>query len=234
MNDVAALTPGDQVKAVLTKLQDLNPGYASGAEIDRFTTHVIQNSAVVEFKIFTSRVHDISPVRALGGLKRFECGGTGTNGQVSDLRALRGLALNFLDIWGTQVADLTPLEGMPLHTLVADRNKTSTELSALKSLPLGNLQCSFTRVSDLSPLHGMPLTELYIVETEVTDLSPLEGLKLTTIQLTPGRITRGFDALRRMSSLKTIGVEVDYAKQLPVDEFWRKYDAGEFGKTNHK
>jgi serine/threonine protein kinase len=235
MNGVAALTPEDQVKAVLKKLQDLNPGYASGSDIDRFTSHVIENNAVVAFKIFTSKAHDISPVRALGGLKRLECPGTGFNGQVSDLRPLRGLALTHLDIWATQVADLTPLEGMPLNTLIADRTKI-TELSSLKSLPLGNLQCSFTRVSDLSPLHGMPLTALYIVETDVTDLSPLEGLKLTTIQLTPERITRGFDALRRMKSLKTIGVDVDYAKQLPVDQFWKKYDAGEFGKpaTNER
>ncbi len=229
MNDVAALAPEDQVKAVLKKLNELNPEYASGNDTERFMSRVIERNVVVEFKIFTSRVHDISPVRALGALRRFDCAGASTNGQVSDLRPLRGLGLNYLGIWGTQVVDLTPLDGMPLNTLVMDRSKV-TDLSALKSLPLGNLQCSFTRVSDLSPLHKLPLIELYMVETDVTDLSPLEGLKLTTIQLTPARITRGFDVLRHMKSLKTIGVDEDYAKRLPADQFWKKYDAGEFGK----
>jgi hypothetical protein len=45
---------------------------------------------------------------------------------------------------------------------------------------------------------------------------------------TPKNITTGLNALRDMKSLNSIGTS--YTDKLPPDEFWKKYDAGEFGK----
>jgi hypothetical protein len=36
------------------------------------------------------------------------------------------------------------------------------------------------------------------------------------------------DVIRKMDTLKTIGL--NYKTKFPADEFWKKYDAGEFGK----
>jgi hypothetical protein len=40
------------------------------------------------------------------------------------------------------------------------------------------------------------------------------------------------DVLRQMKSIRLIGVRVQ--NPLPPDDFWKKYDAGEFGKPNRR
>jgi hypothetical protein len=54
-------------------------------------------------------------------------------------------------------------------------------------------------------------------------------MNLTTIFFTPKNITKGIGLIRQMKSLKTIGPTWDTNK-FPPAEFWKKYDAGEFGK----
>ncbi|HEX4132580.1 MAG TPA: hypothetical protein VHZ24_21285 [Pirellulales bacterium] len=88
-------------------------------------------------------------------------------------------------------------------------------------------------MSDLSPLQGMPLTYLYCGFTQVSDLSPLQGMNLTDVFVTPKNITKGLDVLRQMKSLKTIALGHGMEKFAPA-EFWKKYDAGEFGKLDQK
>lgn len=146
---------------------------------------------------------------------------------VSDLSPLKGMPLKHLLIWGTKVADLSPLTGMPLtelniaSTLVAD-------LSPLKGMPLDHVVFNHTPIVDLSPLRGAPLEYLTIDRCGVSDLSPLDGMKLNTILFTPRNITKGINSIRRMKSLKTIGNHE--SEPFPAEEFWKKYDAGEFGK----
>jgi Leucine-rich repeat (LRR) protein len=101
-------------------------------------------------------------------------------------------------------------------------------LSPLRGMPLTTLSFYTTNVSDLSPLYGMPLTGLFCNGTPAFDLSPLQGMNLAELQFTPKNITKGLDVARQMKSIKTIGTE--YSKVFPAAEFWKKYDAGEFGK----
>jgi hypothetical protein len=56
-------------------------------------------------------------------------------------------------------------------------------------------------------------------------------MQLTLVFFTPSKITDGIDAIRRMKSLQTIGLSGEGKEQFPPDEFWKKYDAGEFGKA---
>jgi hypothetical protein len=56
-------------------------------------------------------------------------------------------------------------------------------------------------------------------------------MNLTGICFTPKNITKGLDVIRQMKSLKTIGVAWEAKDHFPADEFWKKYDAGEFGKA---
>ena len=137
-------------------------------------------------------------------LKAFSCVFT----QVGDLSPLAGMKLNHVMCSGTKVADLSPLRGMPLIQLV----------------------CDVTQVSDLSPIQGMPLEQLSCPVTQVSDLTPLQGMNLTLIRLTPKNITKGIEIIRQMKSLRTISTAWDEKTQFTPDEFWKKFDAGEFDK----
>jgi hypothetical protein len=61
---------------------------------------------------------------------------------------------------------------------------------------------------------------------QVRDLTPLQGMKLTEFNFGPGGITKGMDVLRQIKTLKTIGVHP--SGKVSAEEFWRKYDAGEY------
>jgi hypothetical protein len=85
------------------------------------------------------------------------------------------------------------------------------------------------QVRDLAPLQGMPLTSLQLWGCDqVRDLTPLQGMPLQVVSFTPKNITKGIEGVRRIESLKKIGIHPTQA--LPPEEFWKKYDAKEFSK----
>jgi Leucine-rich repeat (LRR) protein len=205
-----ALPAEKQIEAVSQKLMELNPGFDGKLKgVDGTGTPRIENGVVTGVVFVTENVIDISPVRALTGLKLLKCGGEGAGkGKLSDLSPLSGIALTHLYCHNTQVSDLSPLEGMTLTTL----------------------GFSDTPVSDLLPLKGLSLTELRCDGTQVSDLSPLTTMNLTTIFFTPKNITTGLDVIRQMKRLKSIGIGNKASEKFAPAEFWKKYDAGEFGK----
>ena len=87
MKTVAALPAEKQVEAVSKKLMELNPGFdgnvgGAGAKGNSGPPK-IENGVVTELAFVTDNVSDISPVRALAGLKVLSCGDSGwgiTNG----------------------------------------------------------------------------------------------------------------------------------------------------------
>ncbi len=193
---VAALPAEKQLEAVTAKLKELNPGF------DGKVTPKVEGDVVKGLSFVTDMVTDISPVRALIGLKSLSCDGSGGGkGKFSDLSPLKGMALTNLSCIGTQVADLSPLKGMALTGISCDSTQVAdlsplkgtpltalncggtqvADLSPLKSTKLTWLNCGFTKVSDLSPLKGMPLTHLHCNGTNVSDLSPLKGMPLTQL-----------------------------------------------------
>ena len=50
------------------------------------------------------------------------------------------------------------------------------------------------------------------------------------MRFTPKDITKGLNVIREMKSLEVIGIGHEDKDKFPADEFWKKYDAGEFGK----
>jgi len=72
----------------------------------------------------------------------------------------------------------------------------------------------------------MPLTCLNCAGTQASDLGPLAGMKLETFVFTPKKITKGIEIIRNMKTIRSIGLE--WGRWIPVEEFWKKYDAGEF------
>jgi internalin A len=61
---------------------------------------------------------------------------------------------------------------------------------------------------------------------DMRDLTPLQDMSLTEVFFSPKNVTKGLDVLRQMKSLKTIGESP--VRNWPADQFWKKYDAGEF------
>jgi serine/threonine protein kinase/Leucine-rich repeat (LRR) protein len=208
MAQVQALPADEQVKAVSKKLVELNPGFDGKIADWSGNLPTIEKGMVKGIVFVAENVTDISPVRALASMRYLSCSGVpGRQGALSDLSPLKGMSLVNLHFYSTRVSDISPLQGMQL-----------TEVS-----------CGATQVSDLSPLKGMPLTKMVCDLTLVSDLSPLAGMNLTEFAFTPKNITTGLDVIRQMKSLKTIGLRGTSDKFSP-DEFWKRYDAGEFGK----
>jgi formylglycine-generating enzyme required for sulfatase activity/Leucine-rich repeat (LRR) protein len=106
-----------------------------------------------------------------------------------------------------------------------------SDLSPLQGMKLNSLTISENQVSDLSPIRGMPLVYLGCSSAKVTDLSPLEGMKIGDLRFIPGNISKGMDFIRGMKSITIFQVLGSTNSALmPPAEFWKKYDAGEFGK----
>jgi serine/threonine protein kinase/Leucine-rich repeat (LRR) protein len=172
LKKVVAMPPEKQVEAVVAKLKELNSGF------DGKVMHKIGNKAVTELQFLPDNVADLSPVRALKGLKTLVCQGSAPGkGKVADLGPLKDLKLTWLDCAHTLVADLSPLKGMPLTYLNCGSTRV-TDLSPLKDMKLTSLLCYDLKVADLSPLKAMPLTRLECRSTKVTDLTPLKDTKL--------------------------------------------------------
>jgi hypothetical protein len=151
--------------------------------------------------------------------------------EVKDLAPLQGMPLASLTLWGSgRIRDLTPLQGMPLTELTLDYTQQISSLSPLQGMKLTILRINGCRwMKDLAILRGMPLTELELSDSyQIRDLTPLQGMPLHTLRFTPHRILRGMETVRQTKSLKTIGAHWDRKHDFAPEEFWKRYDAGEF------
>ena len=155
VEDVSGLPAEEQIALVTKKLRDLNPKF------DERVTHLkIDQGVVTELRFNTENVTDISPVRALSGLKSLEIYGEQLKGVLADLSPLKEMNLTTLYCYRSKVADLSPLKGMPLV----------------------NFNCGATNVTDLSPLHGMPLVALTCSNNpQLADISALKGMPLRNL-----------------------------------------------------
>ena len=155
MKKTAALPADKQVEAVAAKLKGTQP------RLRRQGDAQIEDGVVTELQFLTDKVTDISPVRALTGLRtpRLVSGTIGDKGTACRPVAAEGHEADDLYCDRTQVSDLSPLKGMQLT----------------------DLDCCDTKVSDLSPLKDMKLTYWTAADTPVSDLSPLKDMKLTNL-----------------------------------------------------
>jgi serine/threonine protein kinase/Leucine-rich repeat (LRR) protein len=193
--------------------------------------------------VWKTGVSDLSPLAGMP-LRELCCWGN----RVSDLSPLRGMPLTVLEVHETQVCDLSPLQGAPLALLRCDGTKV-TDLAPLRSMPLTYLDFSDCDISDLTPLAGMPIQRLYLRgthvadlaplaemplidlrfhATRVSDLTPLAGMKLQIIAFTPKNIVAGVEIVRQMHALQQIALSSDPPVTYAPEDFWQRYDAGEF------
>ena len=222
---VAALPADEQVKAVAARLKERNPGF--DGKID---DHNIQESVVTYLRFVTDNVTDISPVRALSGLRTLQCKGSGGGkGQLADLSPLKDMKLTALDCGQTQVTDLSPLKHMKLTSLGC-YDTSITDLSPLQGMPLTVLSTGGTKVSDLSPLKDMPLISLFCERTLVTDLSPLKDMKLTDLSCFGTKVAdlsplKGLP-LTKLTCNATQIIDLSPLKGMPLRDIWCDFNPG--------
>ena len=104
-------------------------------------------------------------------------------------------------------------------------------MAPLQGMKLTTVNLVYCRgVQDLTPLKGMPLVALDLAGCGARDLSALQGMPLTDVSIEPRAISQGMDVLRRMTTLKSITIGGERREKLTPDQFWKRYDAGEFKK----
>lgn len=194
-----------RLSSVLTKLQELNPGFDGKAENYRIDGRGFARKVRV-LNIYSDHMRDLSPLKALphlhvllaaavnwwksplqdisplSDLKELKILYIGNHGKLSDISPLAGLKLEDLLIYHTNVSDLSPVKGMPLekigfaYTPVSDLTPLA-EIKTLRHLKFWNSK----NVSDLTPLSGLQLTYLDCSNTAVTSLSPLKDVPLKSL-----------------------------------------------------
>jgi hypothetical protein len=140
------------------------------------------------------------------------------------------MPLTSLNLFGCgQLRDLAPLAEMPLTRLDLGATRVA-DLSILRGMKLTTLNCFKTPVSDLAPLAGMPLTSVFLLDCpKLHDLAPLARMNLSEISLTPKNFTKDrLEVLRQCKSLKTIVIGPKVPDRFAAQDFWKKFDAGEF------
>jgi internalin A len=109
---------------------------------------------------------------------------------------------------------------------------TDAGLNHLKSLTkLQKLDLTgCNKVRDLESLRGHSLTSLNLFDCrQVHDLTPLAGMNLSEIYLTPKNFTKdGLEVIRQCKTLKTIVIGYKGSDRLAAQDFWKKFDAGDF------
>jgi len=186
--------------------------------------NALQGMRLVDLSCTGCGLESLAPLQGMP-LSLLDC----SENKIADLEPLRGMPLRQLSLSGCSlVRDLSPLQGTKVfHLELADCDQIR-DFSPLKGLPLRVLNLAGTAITDLSSLKGMVLKELAISRTAVTDLSSLAGMELRKLSLSPARITRGMDVVRGMKTLSSIATEKNWEKPYTAEEFWRRYDAGEF------
>jgi len=113
-----------------------------------------------------------------GGICTVDLSGT----DIADLTPLKGMPINSLILCGSKIVDLSPLHGMPLYSLCLV-DTAAEDLRPLKDMPLKSLFISGSNITNLSPLLGMSLISLQLQKTKIVDITPLKGMPLQTLDL---------------------------------------------------
>jgi serine/threonine protein kinase len=90
----------------------------------------------------------------------------------------------------SRLADLSPLQKLPLKELVMYHHRNVRDLRPLAQMPLENLQASETGVNNLEPLRGMrTLRSLALNGTPVSNLNPVADLLIDGLAVGWTRVT---------------------------------------------
>lgn len=225
-------------------------GFFSGRELKDISALQGMPMTSIEFQQCKS-LSDLSPLLNMP-LERIVLWGSSS---IRDISPLRNAKLTEVNFEGTGIRDLSPLQDQKIVS--ARLCCPVLDLSPLRGMPMqhvdvGGATGNDKNISDLSPLAGMTamldlrfdntsvanisvvgemkkLKYLAMFNTNVTDLTALRGLQLEQLFFDP----RSFPAeqlqmIREMKSLRTIETSWHFTQPQSAEEFWRRYDAGEY------
>jgi Leucine-rich repeat (LRR) protein len=122
-------------------------------------------------------------------IRELNLGGT----RVANLRPLEELALTKLDLRETPVTDLTALRAPKLSKSLREVYLWQAQVTDFSPLAactnLEVLDASTTALADLSIVRGRKLRVLHLINTKVTDISMLAGMPLTRVLLRGTAVT---------------------------------------------
>ncbi|MFW6152253.1 MAG: protein kinase domain-containing protein, partial [Verrucomicrobiota bacterium] len=159
-------------------------------ELDENSVRINEGASVRHVTIRSPALEDIYPLAAFTELERLFCESYHGKGKLRDIGPVKYMAnLRELRVIGFPVADITPLENLPLERLTLARTAVR-QVSSLSGLKLSMLDLSATRVYDFSAIEDQPLRDLKLNNTQVKDVSFIEGMPLSRLEL---RGTRVYD-----------------------------------------
>ncbi len=211
---VQTLDTESQRKVVLAKLQQLNPQF--DGQLEAVT---ISGEQIVLIKFCTDNISNIRPLRALRKLQNLSaCGSKPGCGQLADLSPLRGLPIRTIDIWQNPcLADLEPLRGMPLVHLQAGDTAIAS-LEPLRGAPLRLVAVNNCLVQDISVAASWTMLEHLRIDdnpiANIQGLSKLRSLYRLTLTYQPAR---DHQIIQGLSSLALIN-------SIPAADFRRKHN----------
>ncbi|MBD3241193.1 MAG: protein kinase [Chitinivibrionales bacterium] len=127
----------------------------------------------------------LSDLSALSGMRLvwLELG----NNQVADLSPLWGQPLSYFSCTANRISDLRPLANAPLRIFVGGRNRIRS-IAPLRFWPLEYASFDQNRIRDISVLHGKEIRYLFADGNRLTELQPLEGMPLRILSCSSNRI----------------------------------------------
>ncbi|MBG88066.1 MAG: hypothetical protein CMO80_14340 [Verrucomicrobiales bacterium] len=152
---------------------------ASGTRLKSIDALRGDNHSLEIVEIARSSVTSLAPLADKGRLHRVDLYKT----RISDVSALAGKKLTWLDMREMPVSDISALGGMPLQTLRLADTKISS-ISAIDNAPLEiELDLTNTKISDIQPLKSTRLKKVSLAQTRVQNLEPLKELPLVELRL---------------------------------------------------
>lgn len=164
----AMATEGVQDKAALKRLACGEMGITDISELENFTGLQI-------LLLPGNQIEDISPLRALPGLKRVNLSFNRSLVSLDGLEGAKGLEI--LQLRESGLSDFSALSQLTSLREVDFYNARLTDISPLEGHEkLEKITLSKNPLADISPLAGKPrLREITLYSTGVTDISPLFG-----------------------------------------------------------
>jgi serine/threonine protein kinase len=228
LKDTAAQPAEAQLAAVSKKFIELHPGFDGKFTDMRGTSPpTIEGGVVTQLKFNGPDITDISPLRALTGLKTLSFGGPSSlKGKLTDLSPLVGMQVTDLTLSGmaSTVTDLSQLQGLRLEKLTCRDLRTLVDIAALQGTPLKHLDLSGTAVADVAPLQGMPL-EVLVLPKQIKDLAVLQGMPLTRLECTESIVSD-------LSPLRGMPLETFWCKETSVADLSPLYECKSLKELN--
>jgi serine/threonine protein kinase len=198
---------------ILAALRSANPSW-KGKAITK-----IDKEDIIGLELTGNHLLDLGPIAALTRLRSFHYRGESweKQGQLHDLLTLASLPLDKLvlelvsvrslesvgnlplvdlELRGTKIEDLSPVQQMPIRRLVVDGGVVKHREALAHLRQLVELKLVTDRVRNLAPVEGLPtLARVQLFATSVSDLTPLRRSPIVWLDIRKSKAIKSLISL---------------------------------------